>query len=220
MRTKNRGISALLVAGVLFFTFSKAFAESPQMPKSRQTDASYVNALTDHIFKNWEHSSCTSVASVKYQLMKDGSFKDVRIRLSSGDPQMDFSCIEAVKQSSGFMKNSVFADDTTMEIVFKPAQIASKFNCIREKKHASEFVVLHFIPLESLQSNLGLKPELVHNEENLVLIRKELCQSTEMNNLREEWLTYLRRGEKISAREIKQKAIELKQKHISLLSDK
>lgn len=182
-----------------------------------------AKALTDRVMSNWEPGGlpANKRISVHYRIKKDGRFADIKLVNSSGIPQADFACLEAVNESSGFKvfpREIPEARFEEVESSFLLSQRRNNFDCAKTFFQAhpeakKEGVVWHLIPLDALNCVPNLNPNLIHCQDNLRLIKTEYINSKEMQEARQEWVTFLRTEKNLSFRKLKDKAKSIEQKY-------
>lgn len=164
----------------------------------------YVTAAREQVLKNWEPLKFekSAKAEIQFKIYATGRIADVKMTQSTGDPQADSSCLDAVEELDPFSLMETYGlneNELTTFITFEHPDSSHDHHCDRYSKNG--LLVFHSIPLEVLTRypNEFDESEL-HAPQNLRLYDPKYDRRYWSMQL--EWASWFRYHPKSSRKEI------------------
>jgi TonB family protein len=160
----------------------------------------FCKNLDARIYSNWETNEIGRDRNLKvsFTLNCDGSFEKIKILNPSGNAQVDFNCVEAIRESSRFKLRipELIPTPSTITIDFRKDRASNEYNCAENffstSKVTSDSIVYHLIPLDALNCVNGLKPSVVHSSEFLREVAVTPQNLKGLEDATMEWTDFLR----------------------------
>ncbi len=95
-----------LISGVMISNIGSYYLDKLPLPYDKQPSVIYINNIERKIKSNWDAPAYdkTSKIIVSFIVQTDGTVKDIKIKQSSGNAELDNSVIVALKKSSPLPK--------------------------------------------------------------------------------------------------------------------
>jgi TonB family protein len=164
----------------------------------------YVTDAREQILKNWEPLKFeeNAKAVIQFKIYATGRIADVKMTQSTGDPQADSSCLDAVEELDPFSLMETYhlnENELTTFITFEHPDSSRAHHCDKYSKNG--LLVFHSVPLEVLTRypNEFNESEL-HAPQNLRLYDPKHARSYWSIQL--DWANWFRANPKASRKEI------------------
>jgi hypothetical protein len=205
--------------------------EGYRRPEVKQPDElkDPMKMLEDRLYANWEPSIGTppnKSLSVRFVIEPDNSFSNVNLVHPTGIAQVDFAVIEAVAESSKFMKFPAgMQSPNSIQMNLKLSEKTKFPDCAAEYRRchpsvSNDETIWHLVPPEALQCSKELPDAAVHSQHNLRVIKKALVNSRELESARSDWVEYFRNKQNPSAADISTQAKAIEKKYADLFEKK
>lgn len=103
-KVNNKNKILIILIAILLFTFG--FLVPNNLGISQESDEVLYMQMQEQIKKNWHppRSKKSKIVKVLFQINKDGSLGECKIKKSSGNPKIDLSALFAIEDTQPFDK--------------------------------------------------------------------------------------------------------------------
>jgi hypothetical protein len=163
----------------------------------------YIAAAREQVLKNWEPLKFekNSRAEIQFKIYATGRIADVKMTQSTGDPQAESCCLDAVEELDPFSSMETFGldeNELTTFITFEHPNSSRDHHCDKYSKNG--LLVFHSIPLEVLTRYPNeFKESELHAPKNLRLYDPK---HREYWSMQLDWATWFRHHTHASRKEV------------------